>query len=197
MQCHFSDIIQVMREGVRWSSAKNIILELEFYVAFPKDAKYLYPLGRHYTLREFPNEPEWHSSWVAEITLSSHSRQALSNFQLDSLSRDNVHSVKVWNGDKDLIFRYVYAYPVETITARYDILPPCNDPSWFLPGGGAGIAPPQTATGLEKIDKAVIVRKRWLRQVDGQHGVEAKSSVAFEFITRQRMYSSEMVAVEP
>ncbi|KAK3937001.1 hypothetical protein QBC46DRAFT_227449, partial [Diplogelasinospora grovesii] len=125
------DIAHVMREGLRWTSA-NRVPELEFYrTDWPKDS--IYPTSREYTLREFPDKPKWQSRWVAEVTLASHSQQTLSTFQLDGLSRENVHAVTVWNREQRMIFSYVYNFPIEKIYGRYGTLPPHNDPWWFLP----------------------------------------------------------------
>ncbi len=132
---HCHDIAQIIREGLDWSCARNNIPELEHYKTdWWKHEGSLYPISREYTLREFPDKLKEQSNWVAEATVSSHSKETLVDFQLDDLVWWNVFEIRVF-GKEAMIFKNSYTQQEETTkcVAAFMHEPSLRGHWWILP----------------------------------------------------------------
>jgi hypothetical protein len=129
------DVPRLMREGFFWS-AENILPE-EGYMSHWKIPGWS-DIGFHHkhvwSLADKSNGETPH--WVAQLEVLSHSVSILSSFQVNNLSRENVHKAHAWNAERQLVYHFESQSPRDCYNCIYDDMPLQGWWPWLRPREG-------------------------------------------------------------
>ncbi|KAK3372129.1 hypothetical protein B0H63DRAFT_526989 [Podospora didyma] len=135
-----NDLPKLMRDGLRWDSAMNVIRERGFWAPVSEpEYQSKYAVFRQWHLQEHTTKPETECRWVARAKVYAQKVYQLSDFKLWALDRVNIESAVAHNQDGQQVFHWCKRDPEWDINCIHDGADyfSCGVGKWwFWPMGG-------------------------------------------------------------
>ncbi len=116
------DVPRLMREGFFWT-AENILPE-EGYMSHSTPSEWSDIGFDHKRVWSLAHKSNGETPlWLAQLEVLSHSVPVLSGFQVQILSRENVHRAHAWNEDQQPVYHFDNHSPSNSYNCIYDDMP--------------------------------------------------------------------------
>ncbi|KAM7182928.1 hypothetical protein V8F20_012800, partial [Naviculisporaceae sp. PSN 640] len=130
VRCH--DLPSLMLKGFQWTTADNVDRRASFFTQAAAWKRKKYSHFRQWIFSEDPLKGAKAVQWYGTIKMSAMTRETLSAFRLEDLSRNDILSAEAFNKKKK-VFEYNRLQPERSINTIYDGLHPTAGSWWIWP----------------------------------------------------------------